>query len=482
MAQQDVLQQLDVNVDHSPVRKRARFDDPSLDENKRSVWSLTNRDVILDEVYDHGIGRLDCDFDDLPLEGDTIFNGHQPKGVDVSCASMTPDTRGKHVAVLGSTLPKDAYDKFSVGEWSDLLVTKTVVQTTDKINYFDLLSDEVILQVFRWLPKSNLKDVALCCKRFYRLSEDESLWTRMDLAGKHLKSGQLGIVLSKQVVVLRLARSEVRHSLNQRIESAPYFKVSNQIMDVTIQPGCQAFEADFQSRLLYLDLSMACIASDSLVVLFNKCRRLKKLSLENVRVNDSVLLALSANKDIEVINFAMCSGIRVDGLEHLLSNCKQITELNIAWTYLSSNSIKYICENLSPTMDRLNFSGCRKLMTDRYVASLVSSCPKLRELDLSDCTVITGESIKQITILNKLTFVALSRCYFIPYKAISMLKKLPNLLYLDIHGGYIEATELKEIQKDLGNSVQINQFKFSSIARPTVGVHRSSIWNMRVRE
>lgn len=63
-----------------------------------------------------------------------------------------------------------------------------------------------------------------------------------------------------------------------------------------------------------------------------------------------------------------------------------------------------------------------------------------------------------------------------------MLKKLPNLLYLDIHGGYIEATEMKEIQKELGALVQINQFKFSSIARPTVGMHRSSIWNMRVRE
>lgn len=191
------------------------------------------------------------------------------------------------------------------------------------LDYFDLLSDEVILQVFRWLPKSNLKDLALCCKRFYRLSEDESLWTRMDLAGKHLRPGQLGMVISKQVVVLRLARSEVRHSTNQPIESAPYFQMFNQIMDLTIQPGCQAFEADFQSRLLYLDLSMAYITPNSLVTIFNKCRRLKKLSLENVRVSDSVLLALSANKDIEVINFALCSGLREDGLRHLLSNCKR---------------------------------------------------------------------------------------------------------------------------------------------------------------
>lgn len=85
----------------------------------------------------------------------------------------------------------------------------------------------------------------------------------------------------------------------------------------------KAAHPDFMSRLLYLDLSMAYILPESLAMLFSKCRRLKKLSLENVPVNDDVLIALSGNKDIEVINFAMSTGIQEDGLKYLLMNCRK---------------------------------------------------------------------------------------------------------------------------------------------------------------
>ncbi|KAJ8965854.1 hypothetical protein NQ317_017396 [Molorchus minor] len=116
------------------------------------------------------------------------------------------------------------------------------------------------------------------------------------------------------------------------------------------------------------------------------------------------------------------------------------------------------------------------------VTDLVSKCSRLRELDLSDCTSITGESVRQITMLEELNFLALSRCYLIPYKALLYLRKVYSLSYLDIHGGYIDTEELKVVQDGLGAKVQINKFKFSSVARPTVGLKRSSIWNMRVRD
>lgn len=461
MSLHSVLQPVDVNIDYSPARKRARFEQPIDEAGKVKLWSLSKGEVVLDEIYDHGIGRLDCD-SEVVTDDDTIFNKNEPVGIDVSCASMTPNTRGKQVSILESTLTKESLDKLSVGEWDNLLVNKPAIRPTEKTNYFELLSDEVILQILRWLPKTFLRDIALCCKRFYRLTHDESLWTRMDVSNKHLGAGELGKIMSKQVIVLRLAKSEIMYK--------------------PILPGCKAYSADFRSRLLYLDLSMAHISVDSLVILFSKCRRLKKLSLENVPVNDDVLLALSANKDIEVLNLTMCNGIQEDGLRYLLTNCRQLRELNLSWTYLTSDSVEYICDNLPATMDRLNLSGCRKLLLDKHVASLVANCPRLRELDLSDCTSITGESVRQITYLEDLTFVALSRCYLIPYRSLSHLRKLVNLSFLDIHGGFIEGDDLKEVQNDLGAVVQINQFKFSSVARPTVGQRRSSIWNMRVRD
>ncbi|KAJ8920214.1 hypothetical protein NQ315_011875 [Exocentrus adspersus] len=456
-----VLQPVDVNV-RSPARKRARYDEDVEELNKNGRWSLNRNDVDLHDVYDNGVGRLDCDVEEVVTDDDTIFSKDEPRTIDVSCVSMSPNSRSKQIDILESTLTKESLDKLSMGEWDSLLVKKPTIRSMDKTNYFDLLSDEVILQILRWLPKQYLMDISQVSRRFHRLSQDETLWTRMDVSNKHLEPGELGKILSKQVIILRLARTEV--------------------CTPSIYANTIAGHPDFTARLMYLDLSMAYICTDTLALLFSKCRRLKKLSLENVPVNDDVLIALSGNRDIEVINFALSTGIREDGLKYLLTNCRKIRELNVAWTYLNVFAVEYICENLPSTMDRLNFSGCRKLLTDKSVGRLIANCPRLRELDLSDCTCLTGETVRQITALEDLNFLALSRCYLIPFKSLFFLKKLFNLAYLDIHGGYIDPEELKTVQDSLGARVQINKFKFSSVARPTVGMRRSSIWNMRVRD
>ncbi|KAG5864594.1 hypothetical protein JTB14_013948 [Gonioctena quinquepunctata] len=275
-----ILQPVDVNIGRSPARKRARYDEDIDELDKSDRWSLNKSDVVLHEIFDHGVGRLDGDPEEELTDDDTIFSKEEPGAIDVSCVSMTPNSRDKQLTLLESTLTKESLDKLSLGEWDALLVKKPMIRPTDKTNYFDLLSDEVILHVLRWLPKMYLRDISLVSRRFNRLAQDESLWTRMDVSNKHLPPGELGRILSKQVIILRLARSEIcQPPILDSIAASP----------------------DFKSRLLYLDLSMSFISSSSLVALFGKCKRLKKLSLENVPVNDDVLIALSSNKDIEQI-------------------------------------------------------------------------------------------------------------------------------------------------------------------------------------
>lgn len=320
----------------------------------------------------------------------------------------------------------------------------------------------MVLHVFKFLPKRVLSTAALVCKRWYRLIQDESLWTRMDLANRQLQSGSLGQILSRQVMILRLAQAE--------------------ISEPAILPSCRAFSEDFRSRLLLLDLSMAKTTCSALVELFKRCRRLKKISLEHVEVNQEVFAAISLNKDLEVLNLAMAEGVDAKGLKHLLGNCTNIRELNLAWTYLNPSSVQYLCTHLPKSLDRLNMSGCRKLLNDKHVWELVKCCPNLRELDLSDCTNITNEAIVHITLLQALNFLALSRCYQVSYNSLLQLKRLRSLTYLDVHGGYVDTSELRQIQENLGPHVHINKFKFSSVARPTVGTRKSAIWNMRVRD
>lgn len=95
-----------------------------------------------------------------------------------------------------------------------------------------------------------------------------------------------------------------------------------------------------------------------------------------------------------------------------------LKELNLSWTYLSEECVDYICKNLPLTLDRFNFSGCRKMLLDISVGQLVMNCPNLRELDLSDCTCISGEAVKRLTCLDQLNFLSLSRCYLVPLRSL----------------------------------------------------------------
>lgn len=76
------------------------------------------------------------------------------------------------------------------------------------------------------------------------------------------------------------------------------------------------------TKLQYLDLSMATITPQTLTDLLTHCSRLKKLSLEQVTLNDAVCKELANNKQLEVLNLAMCTGLTRYGVKKLMSSLK----------------------------------------------------------------------------------------------------------------------------------------------------------------
>lgn len=77
------------------------------------------------------------------------------------------------------------------------------------INYFDRLSDEILLNIFKWLPKKTLLRIASVCRRFNCCARDETLWTRLDLGLRTLSPRSLEKVVRRGVPVLRLAQAIV---------------------------------------------------------------------------------------------------------------------------------------------------------------------------------------------------------------------------------------------------------------------------------
>ncbi|XP_064626085.1 S-phase kinase-associated protein 2-like [Lineus longissimus] len=324
----------------------------------------------------------------------------------------------------------------------------------------NVLPDEVILAIFRWLPRFMLVKCACVCKRWYRLGMDESFWKRMDLANKSLSAGVLGNVLNRGVSILRLSKTEISspiHTLSQCINS--------------VRP-CQ---------LQYLDLSMAVIKPEGLEEIFARCTKLRKVSLENCQLTDITCQYIGQNRNIQVLNLSSCQNLTTEGLSEITSNCVCLESLNLAWTYLDRETVVYLVLCLPSGLLKLNLSGTRETLTDEDVGNLIRTCPHLKELDLSDALLLTPAILHDIVAnLKGLEHIALSRCYRIPASHLLALSSMVSLMALDLFGTTIDGA-LEVIQDALPN-VEINKFPFSNIARPTTGIRRTSIWGLRVRD
>ncbi|XP_028523740.1 S-phase kinase-associated protein 2 isoform X6 [Apis cerana] len=324
---------------------------------------------------------------------------------------------------------------------------------------FNKLSDEMILMILKWLPKKCLVRSMLVCKRWCQIARDEALWSRLDLGSKVLNEGTLGHILPRGVQILRLAQAEI---------ADPVFLENSEVLT-----------DGYISKLQYLDLSMAVISSNGLAMLLSKCKYLKKLSLEKCTVNRLCCKAISDNNDLEILNLTMCEGLDIECIKNLMK-LKNLNAVNMAWCSLDTETMTLLCKSLPPSVTRLNIAGCRKTMTDDNVKDLVKSCPDIIELDLSDCTMLTMNTVRSLLDLSKLEHLSLSRCYGIPPSTYVTLAYMPSLLYLDVFG-VIPEPVLKTLQVTCGET-QLNKYLYSSVARPTVGVRRTSIWGLRVRD
>ncbi|XP_072757626.1 S-phase kinase-associated protein 2 [Anoplolepis gracilipes] len=334
---------------------------------------------------------------------------------------------------------------------------KPSIEGEDK---FNKLSDEIILMILKWLPKKCLVRSMLVCKRWCQIARDEALWTRLDLGSKVLSEGTLGHILPRGVQILRLAQAE--------------------IADPIFCEGSEVLNDSYISKLQYLDLSMAVISPTSLATLLSKCKYLKKLSLENCIMNRDCCKAISQNVDLEVLNLTMCKNMD-NGCIMDLMKLVNLTVLNMAWCSLDSECMTLLCKTLPSSIIRLNIAGCRKTLTDDNVKDLSRRCPNVTELDLSDCAMLTIHTVHNLLNFSRLEHLSLSRCYSIPQSAYIRLAHMPCLLYLDVFG-LMSDSVLKSLQASCREVPEINKYLYSSVARPTVGIRRTSIWGLRVRD
>ncbi|XP_056402502.1 S-phase kinase-associated protein 2 isoform X2 [Hyla sarda] len=317
---------------------------------------------------------------------------------------------------------------------------------------WDSLPDELLLGIFSYLHVTDLLRASRVCKRWNRLSCDESLWHSLDLTGKHLANGVIGNLLSLGVVVLRCPRSCVGESLFKQVRPL---------------------------RLQHADLSNCTVSPDTLLSIISRCHDLHNLSLEGLELSDTIMWAIAQNSDLKRLNLCGCSGFSPESLTQMLKSCTSLEELNLSWCDFTADHVKSAVENFSAGLTQLNFSGYRQNLEIADVEMLLQRCLYLINLDLSDSVLLTADCFQALHQL-RLQHLGLSRCYQISPAALLDLGKLPDLKNLNVFG-IVTDSSLQVLKESLPH-IKINGSMFSTIARPTTGSKRNrDIWGIKCK-
>ncbi|XP_068609188.1 S-phase kinase-associated protein 2 [Brachionichthys hirsutus] len=319
----------------------------------------------------------------------------------------------------------------------------------------DHLPDELLLRISFYLSLRDLLGMAAVCKRWHRMAFDEALWRSVDLEGLTHADAALQQVLRNGVRRLRCPRSFVELS---------------------------RFAGSTPLQLAELDLSSAIIPTLALESIACRCRLLENLSLEGLQLSDAIMSSLSRNPRLLQLNLGGCSGFSAAALAAALRSCSRIKQLNMSWCSFGGDHVKAVVDNLSPTVTHLNLSGYRENLALDDVKVLVTRCPQIQVLDLSDSTLLMADCFPVLQQLKRLLHLSLSRCYHIHLAALTDLgETFPALSLLEAFG-VVHGSHLPSLKKETPR-VTINSRPFSDVARPTPASRFADplMWNRKCR-
>ena len=168
-------------------------------------------------------------------------------------------------------------------------------------------------------------------------------------------------------------------------------------------------------------------------------RKRKRLFLNGIKINYNIInqVILHNGKALTILNLRNCKGLSVYGVNPgltpykvLVKNCVELREFNLESTNLSRDSLNFLANNLTPTIEKLSLQNLKHLQ-DKHVSTIVKRCNKIRILDLSHTSI---ESVVNIVhyLNSTLEEIDVNRTN-VPRTKILDLKLIPTLIVLN-HG------------------------------------------------
>ncbi|KAI7830639.1 hypothetical protein BC939DRAFT_419557 [Gamsiella multidivaricata] len=287
---------------------------------------------------------------------------------------------------------------------------------------FDGLPRETKIHIFRYLSTFQLVRVSRVSRSWRGIAMDGSLWKAIDTTRyyKSIKDDQLRTLGTAASGFLRYANFRgcvqlTAASLSAIAEHCPNIERLN-------LTGCRSITSNA--------ISDACMNMPLLV----------HLDLSGLQaVNNFTLQTMAVYcRSLQVLNLAWCKQISGSGLTKLTRSCQGLRKLNVSGcSSLEDRWMPMMGMNL-PKLRELCLNGCSSL-TDRGLIGLLSGLStKLVYLGLSQCRLLTHESLRAISHLcsRHLRRLELSNCENLGDE---------GLIYLAQHCTHLRLLDLEEI-------------------------------------
>ena len=307
-------------------------------------------------------------------------------------------------------------------------------QTPPQIKLGDL-PVEVLLNVFIFLELPDLNRCGQVSKRLRSISLVQSLWQTVILLNDTWNSdcpekttmsiNLVERILDRGCTTLSLQRCRLKGTYSRYFFDGGLSK--NLIKKIRISGS---------SQLINLDLYQCDFTNGSLETLLLSCHSLKKLSLTEYNINIFPLSILRTfytqnGQSLQTLNLAFTHVLDGEHIKLIVKNCVGLKEVDFSDCCLSDHCIRLLVKGITKNVEKIGLA-LSSSVSDHSIAILVSRCNKIKSLNLafnyiSDNSLII---IKQ-HLKDTLEELDVTGCWSITDTKLLEMRSMPKLKVLN---------------------------------------------------
>ena len=283
---------------------------------------------------------------------------------------------------------------------------------------FEDLPDEIILQIFTHLEFYDNASASQVCIRWKSLSEDQSIWQKINLSGRQVPAKFIQKALRHGCQYLELCGTNIMN-----VPRPNPFSVTNQLKYLSISCDSTDKHHDFLMENL-----------------LGATQMLEKLSINCEEYFQPNIL--QNKKTLTVLRIYALKSLTIETVKLIFTNCLELTEVSLENCSMSVEALSFFCNNLTNRIKKLSlcdistFDSEDYILKDEHVIVITTRCPKLEELDLGGGC---GKNISELALtviiekLHNLVKLKLPDTGQIRFPKLLELRSMPNLKYLRVY-------------------------------------------------